>query len=63
MIHFIEDSQRVIKADWTLYSTPLSQTWSLNGQECKNKKVHPVSSIYIWSKNLVAKSEAKDGGN
>ena len=23
----------------------------------------PVSSIYIWSENLVAKSEAKDGGN
>ena len=22
----------------------------------------PVSSIYIWSKNLVAESEAKDGG-
>ena len=23
----------------------------------------PVSSIYIWSENLVAESEAKDGGN
>ena len=23
----------------------------------------PVSSIYIWGKNLVAESEAKDGGN
>ena len=22
-----------------------------------------VSSIYIWSENLVAESEAKDGGN
>ena len=25
--------------------------------------ISTVSSIYIWSKNLVAKSEAKDGGN
>ena len=25
--------------------------------------LNAVSSIYIWSKNLVAKSEAKDGGN
>ncbi len=24
---------------------------------------HAVSSIYIWSENLVAESEAKDGGN
>ena len=23
----------------------------------------PVSSIYVWSENLVAESEAKDGGN
>ncbi len=25
--------------------------------------VTAVSSIYIWSENLVAESEAKDGGN
>ena len=25
--------------------------------------VETVSSIYIWSENLVAESEAKDGGN
>ena len=24
---------------------------------------HAVSSIYVWSENLVAESEAKDGGN
>ena len=28
-----------------------------------NSVIRAVSSIYIWSKNLVAKSEAKDGGN
>ena len=37
-----------------------------NYKHTENKRVYrhePVSSIYIWSKNLVAKSEAKDGGN
>ncbi len=30
---------------------------------CKQHGSWPVSSIYIWSENLVAESEAKDGGN
>ena len=29
----------------------------------EESRQRPVSSIYIWSENLVAESEAKDGGN
>ncbi len=36
-----------------------------SGYEIAFRRVcmNPVSSIYIWSENLVAESEAKDGGN
>ena len=42
--------------------------WSKNFSHsiCKKSEVKmctPVSSIYIWGENLVAESEAKDGGN
>ena len=30
---------------------------------CMDHAILPVSSIDIWSENLVAESEAKDGGN
>ena len=30
---------------------------------CCRGALYPVSSIYIWSENLVAESEAKNGGN
>ena len=28
-----------------------------------SRELRSVNSIYIWSENLVAESEAKDGGN
>ena len=42
---------------WKFEFTGVNQSRDLRGT------LGTVSSIYIWSKNLVAKSEAKDGGN
>ena len=39
------------------------ESYSFATRYLSRNRLMPVSSIYIWSENLVAESEAKDGGN